>query len=183
MSLTTVGVNYQFLQGTPKEEWPPCDIDTAASSRIMASLNERVNWFINDALDSVTVDSWAEELKSIQLSYSGDEVLTALPLKACELVDGLPPKGLGGSVDPFKFATDEICDFLLHPETSLLPENEVPYPIPRAAVQTETDEDWQGVAQLLHERQVIEHIPADKIRSFMKHLLLNGAFAVLKPGT
>ena len=79
-------------------------------------IGEHVRDFCGSPLESWNLPNFRQLMQSKSLDYSGDEVTHALPLRPEELQPGLPDAAVGGSLDAFRTADNEVQAWLGNPE-------------------------------------------------------------------
>ena len=122
---------------------------------------------------------WSEKLPDMSISYTGEVVEKARWLTTEQILPGLPPKGLGGSLEAVQFCDSWVRAHLEQPSLSRLKDSEVGV-LPHAVVRA-TQKHWEGIAQELVSRGIACVIPESEIATCKGQLVLNGAFGVVKP--
>lgn len=123
---------------------------------------------------------WSSRIADLSVSYVGEVVEKARWLSWKQVEPGLPPVGLGASLNAVDFCAGHVKDHLLDAELSRLPDELVPSPLPHAVVRA-TQNEWDAIAAQLVQRGVARVIEEDQIARHNGELVLNGAFGVVKP--
>ena len=144
-------------------------------------IGEHVRDFCGSPLESWNLPNFRQLMQSKSFDYSGDEVTHALPLRLEELQPGLPDAAVGGSLDAFRTADNEVQAWLGNPEKTLKPREMWPSKVPTAKINA-TKSEWYRVVKELHQRNILAVIPKEEIFSVDGVMVLNGAFAVSKSG-
>ena len=183
--LVVFGLNYEFCGGDPEGSKILGESSHRKTSAVqdacLKGLRKSVALWSQDPLKPVQLGPIEELFKKNQLDYSGEEVTTALPLVAGELLPGLPEKGVAGTVKAVEVVSPEVAEWLLRPYESLLPKSKWPEKIPKARMNCSKVE-WENIVRLLWERGMIKAIPKEEIFHVDGQPVLNGAFAVEKKG-
>ncbi len=123
---------------------------------------------------------WSDRLPLMSVSYSGEIVDKARWLTFSQVLPGLPPAGLGGSLDACAFCDPWVRRHLECPSLSRIPDHEVPLPLPHAVVRA-TQDHWDVIAKELVDRGIATVIPEEDVATVNGEKVLNGAFGVVKP--
>ena len=123
---------------------------------------------------------WSSRLPSMSVSYSGEIVDKARWLTFAQVLPGLPPAGLGGSLSACEFCDPWVRRHLECPSLSRIPDGEVPLPLPHAVVRA-TQDHWDVIAKELVDRGIATVIPEQDVATVNGEKVLNGAFGVVKP--
>lgn len=123
---------------------------------------------------------WSQRISDLSVSYVGEVIEKARWLSWKQVEPGLPPVGLGGSLDAVEFCSGHVKDHLLDAELSRWPDELVPQQLPHAVVRA-TQREWDAIAAQLVQRGVARVIEEDQIARHKGELILNGAFGVIKP--
>ena len=123
---------------------------------------------------------WSVRLPSMSVSYSGEVVDKARWLTFAQVLPGLPPPGLGGSLSACDFCDPWVRRHLERPDLSRIPDHLVPLPLPRAVVRA-TQKEWDTIAKELVSRGIATVIPEQDVATVNGEKVLNGAFGVVKP--
>ncbi len=70
--------------------------------------------------------NWPAEIKKSQVSYDGEDIARAVPLRLGELKPGFPPVGVAGSIRAYDYASDEFKSWLKNPKEVLLDKSQCP---------------------------------------------------------
>ena len=81
-------------------------------------------------------------MNSKRIDYNGDEVLHALPVWLGEVLPGLPPAGVAGSIDALCIASPEVVKGLHDFYSHLLPSDQWADSVPGACVHVENDAEY-----------------------------------------
>ena len=123
---------------------------------------------------------WSSRLPNMSVSYSGEIVDKARWLTFAQVLPGLPPAGLGGSLSACEFCDPWVRRHLECPSLSRIPDCEVPLPLPHAVVRA-TQDHWNVIAKELVDRGIATVIPECDVATVNGEKVLNGAFGVVKP--
>ena len=163
-------------------DWCGTGFSLGALAEAFAHLDELCRYFCRDPLNEKCGLSPEEVLRTKGISYTGDEVLHALPLRVQELLPGLPADGVAGTLQAADVAEGEVAKWVCDPMLTLLPEDKWPHPMPSASMNCSRS-DWLELVPLLVHKNILKPIPKSEIFRVRGSLLLNGAFAVPKKGT
>ena len=185
--LVVLGLNREFLGDTPlAPELCNTSTDspylTDSQSACLDQLRKTIAPWCKKPLEVYKLDPFSEIFKKSHLDYSGEEVVTALPLVAGELEPGFPAVGVAGTVEATSVCDPLVAEWLLSPQEHILPRSKWPPKVPLARMNCSLNE-WYKVVALLWERSMIKPIPYSKIFRVNGQPVLNGAFAVSKKGT
>ena len=147
----------------------------------MGVINKWVDHFCFEPQGVVQLPSFPELVKNRQLDYTGEELVSALPLRLEELQPGLPDKGVAGTLSAVSAAAGFVQAWVADPHLTLKPEELWPVKAPRARINATRDE-WNRVCAELYDRGIIESIPLSEVFHANGVPVLNGAFAVEKRG-
>lgn len=147
----------------------------------MGVINMWIDLFCQQPQQVVQLPCFPDLVKNRQLDYTGEELVTALPLRLEELRPGLPDKGIAGSLSAVTAAAGFVQAWVADPWLTLKPEGMWPSKTPRARINATRDE-WNRVCAELYDRGIIEAIPLSQVFHANGLPVLNGAFAVEKRG-
>jgi hypothetical protein len=157
-----------------------CDGEPGAVAvEAQATLLQKAALFskIHDGRPLPPSKDWERILRGRGVDYGGNELLLPQSITAAQIEPGLPPRGFAGSI-----RAEDVCEgftreMILNPSLVLRQGAWAAAP-PRAKVWV-TEDAWEGVVRLLHERQLIE--PWERpLKSPSGELVLNGSFGVQK---
>ena len=128
--LTILGLNYMWC-GLTFNESGVCSQEAGASQLAALKHIQRSACQLVDQGDEAAVPrtpswDWPEQLRTKTVSYQGETLEVAQRMTLEEVIPGLPPVGLGGSIKAEDFCRGEVRRLLLNPQLSLLPEDELP---------------------------------------------------------
>lgn len=142
-------------------------------------VSPEVEHVLHVGFEKVPEIPWSSKLPDMSISYTGEVVDKARWLTTEQVIPGLPPKGLGGSLEAVDFCNSWVRAHLEQPHLSRLNDSEVGE-LPHAVVRA-TQGHWDEIAQELVSRGIACVIPESEIATCRGELILNGAFGVVKP--
>ena len=153
---------------------------TAAQEKAMTRLWELAKTFVDDKLERGGVPrtpqhEWEDELKKMNISYTGEVCEKARCLTLEQILPGLPSVDHGGLVDILEVVDEKLAKKLQRPE--LLVRQEIVDAVPSPKVMCE-EKEWAQVVEALYKRKLVK--PVNKCPTIDGKPVLNGAFGVVK---
>ena len=134
--------------------------------------------FICSLPGSVPPEDWSSVLADSRISYTGEEVSVARPLRWDLIKAGLPTSPeLCGKIMAVDVANDGLKHFLSNPENLLKPKEQWPEHPPTARVNV-LPGGWKDIACGLVEYSIACVVPESEVVGWNGGLLLNGACGV-----
>ena len=106
----------------------------------MGVINMWIELFCQQPQQVVQLPCFPDLVKNRQLDYTGEELVTALPLRLEELRPGLPDKGVAGSLSAVTAAAGFVQAWVADPWLTLKPEGMWPSKTPRARINATRDD-------------------------------------------
>ena len=120
-----------------------------------------------------------EFFRNHKISYTGEEVQVAKELTWAAVKPALPSPELCGRIEAPEIAVGGVKEFILNPDSNLLPRESWPE-LPKKAIVHRPDPEWEKLAEGLVEHNICEVIPLSHVFGWCDHHLLHGLFGVLK---
>ena len=117
--LVIMSLNIGFLEYSPVAQIRVPDRPSKAQAEALESLARRVIYFLELDDARLPVKNWKEYLESRNVTYSGEQVLTAMPLSWAQVEPALPPAHQCACVDALALAEGAVRSFLEKPEEAL----------------------------------------------------------------
>jgi hypothetical protein len=124
-------------------------------------------------------EDWSQKLGNYRVGYSGDLTARAQVLSWDQIAPSLPPAHLCGSVPLIDLVEDHVREFLLNPEASLLPPDQVEPGANTACMQVVPEEEDRIVNELV-ERGLLIWLREDRVVRHLGEKVTNGLFGVGK---
>ncbi|CAK0910046.1 unnamed protein product, partial [Prorocentrum cordatum] len=180
--LVVFSLNYQYT-GHMRCPTVAARRPTASQISALGIVQEACEYFVQDAATSFELPDWDQVIASRTVSYGGEETSRALPLSLAGIMPGLPARGVAASVKAVDIADAQVGAWLADPTLALLPRDEWPAEVPRAAIQVTSKQEWYSIGTKLVELGLAAPIADDRIFKVGNRKVLAGAFGVAKGGT
>ncbi|CAK0838388.1 unnamed protein product, partial [Prorocentrum cordatum] len=180
--LVDFSLNYQYMEHmrcpTVAARRP-----TAGQVSALGIAQEVCVYFVQDAAAAFELPDWDQVIASKTDSYGGEETSRAPPLSLAGNMPGLPAQGVSASVKAVDIADAQAGAWLADPTLGLLPRDESPAEVPRAASQVTSEQEWYRIGTKLVEWGLAAPIADDRIIKVGSRRVLAGAFGVAKGGS
>ncbi|CAK0904182.1 unnamed protein product, partial [Prorocentrum cordatum] len=180
--LVVFSLNYQYT-GHMRSPTVAARRPTASQVSALGIVQEACEYFVQDAATAFELPDWDQVIASRTVSYGGEETARALPLSLAGIMPGLPARGVAASVKAVDIADAQVGAWLADPTLALLPRDEWPAEVPRAAIQVTSKQEWYRIGTKLVELGLAAPIADDRIFKVGSRKVLAGAFGVAKGGT
>ena len=151
------------------------DVTVAAQAALLRAADEFGD--VHDSEGPRPLRDWDQALRGRGIDYDGNDLLLPQSLTAAQILPGLPPPGMAGSIRVEDLCTGETRRMVLDPSLVLRRGAWASAPS-RARIWAE-DQDWREIVQLLHDRGLVEPW-SEPLRNERGEPVLAGSFGVQK---
>ena len=179
--LMVVVLNFLFGD-RPKIHGPsPGGGATAAQEAALTRIWEQVKVFVDDkeerGVPRTPTSEWADSLKHVDISYTGEVIQKACTVTLRQILPGLPSPKHVGLVNILELLPEKLVRALEKPNKLVKAERLGPRPRPKVRCH---DEEWPSVVKALHDRGLVA--PVEFLPTVDDEPTLNGIFGVPKAG-
>ena len=152
---------------------------TEAQAKALSRLSYSALSFIDRNPNVTDLKNWADEVKSIRISYQGEEVARAETMTAAQILPALPPENLAGSLQVIDFCSEHVRRLLLNPDELRLPADQCPHLGTPPRIRAEA-EDWKEIGDALARFGICTYLDESSLWKAHSRPVLSGAFGVRK---
>jgi hypothetical protein len=183
--LQVMVVNFLYCQGTGGRMITDGMLHgrkpTAAQQASLAKVtawSER--WIANEDDEGIKADTWENVAEAFGDLYTGPSVGKSYPLTLEAILPTTPGAGDAARIPLADVVSPGVQEYVNHPDLLRIPDEELVAPRISAAVQVESQEEWNKVvAHLVAAGMLEREVPSETLR-YKDEAVRNGAFGVHK---
>ena len=176
-----IQINYMYI-GFGDDQYSKAVSQSPPSAAQLESLRRlhlQIDEFLGPDTALVPERDWRKLIDTKRMAYDGEVVAKAQELTMAQVLPGLPPEGVAGSVNAIDLATPRLRALLEDPSLSVKPRSEWPRKLRKARMRIARDE-WHQLGAELVRREVVLPMLAEDLVYHNGDYLLNGIFGVGK---
>ena len=150
-----------------------------AQQQALQRIRRYINWFLTNKTKSNPTRE--DNLRTAKVTYTGEDIKTAVPLTWAQVQAALPPKGQAAVLRASEICEGWLAEVLEDPTQIIRPRSEWPETLPSPKVRVKSDHEWHKIVRGCLDLGIWGCLKREDLIVHNGKPLLLGAFGIEKP--